>query len=52
MLLLIDIQHFKKTLMTIYFKMPMPCPVSRLVMLLTSHCLSDRYVYLDFQYSS
>lgn len=38
-----------KNLIAIYFKMPMPCPVSKLVLLFPSHCLPDRYVYLDSQ---
>lgn len=48
MLLFVDIQNFKKSY-NHFFKMPMPCPISKLVMLFTPHCLSDRYVYLDFQ---
>lgn len=36
-------------LITVNFKMPMPCPISRLVLLFISHCLSGRYVYLNFQ---
>lgn len=36
----------------IHFKMPMPCFVFKLVLLFTSHCLSDRCVYLDFQFPS
>lgn len=38
-----------KNIIAIYFKMPMPCPVSKLVLLFTSHCLSDGYVYLYTQ---